>query len=337
MTNPIDDKNTPINDRNEGTDPVFDASIGGVPPQHASASDEGFVATDRTASTSDTSIHNVPDSDVTPDHSADKLDDDAVSDPAADKPAADTSEAAGATGGAGESDSHETQKAFLGRAEFTPLYAMAGLADLAASVVRDLVNEQIAAYNARRNQSGSSAGDRPTTDGEGADSDAPSDQAKSEFNAFLEAAQLRTQELYDQALQQYSHLADRGRVAVGDVVENAKAQRVKAGDKIDDGAQESAEDVSKVAERLADRVAAAAKAAADRVGRTAKVDKADAAEEPTMGSDVSDDLADEPVTGTGATAGEPTTLEDGTTTGSVGGSADTGSDTTTWPTGNDPK
>lgn len=292
----------PINDKNSGTD-------------------EGdFAATDRTEASSDTSIHNTPDSDVTPEHSADKPAEESVTDPAEEKAQESASEA------------HETQKAFLGRPEFTPLYAMAGLADLAAAVVRDLVNEQIAAYNARRNKDGAAADGV----GEAGVGDGSDEQAKTEFNAFLQTAQQRTQELYDQALQQYSHLADRGRVAVGDVVENAKAQRAKAGDKVDDGAQNSAEDLSKAAERLADRVTAAAKAAADRVSRTARTDKGSAAtdaEEPTVGSDVSEDLGDEPVTSPDGAASEPTTLEDDTTVGNATtGGEDTGSGTTTWPT-----
>ncbi|MGD7788637.1 hypothetical protein ACQCX2_09965 [Propionibacteriaceae bacterium Y1700] len=291
----------PSNDKNSGTE------------------EGGFAATDRTEATSDTSIHNTPDSDVTPEHKADKPAEENVTDPAEER----TQESA--------SEAHETQKAFLGRPEFTPLYAMAGLADLAAAVVRDLVNEQIAAYNARRNKDGAAA------DGVGESGESGSDeQAKTEFNAFLQTAQQRTQELYDQALQQYSHLADRGRVAVGDVVENAKAQRAKAGDKVDDGAQNSADDLSKAAERLADRVTAAAKAAADRVSRTAKADKGSATtdtEEPTVGSDVSEDLGDEPITSPDGAASEPATLEDDTTVGNATtGGEDTGTGTTTWPT-----
>lgn len=110
----------------------------------------------------------------------------------------------------------DPKKAYVGRPELTPLYAMAGVADLAAAMVRDIVNEQIAAYRARR------AKEEPAAE------DTPEDEAKdntAQFNEFLTKAQQRTQEIFDQAVTQYEHLADRGRVAVGDILEAAKQQQ----------------------------------------------------------------------------------------------------------------
>ena len=116
-------------------------------------------------------------------------------------------------------DDRDPKKAYLGRPELTPLYAMAGLADLAAAVVRDIANEQIAAYRARRAKDEEAVEDLTEKIGETAK------DSNAQFNEFLSKAQLRTQELFEQAVAQYEHLADRGRVAVGDVLEAAKQQQ----------------------------------------------------------------------------------------------------------------
>jgi|GEM_PF-4362854 len=170
---------------------------------------------------------------------------------------------------AGEQPSQEhdskPSKAYLGRPELTPLYAMAGLADLAAAVVRDIANEQIAAYRARRAKAEENASGASATEDLGEKVTEGAQDANAQFNAFLAKAQQRTQEIFEQAVAQYEHLADRGRVAVGDALDNARQQRAKAEEKVGDGAQDGVEDFAAAAQKFADKVTAMAQAAADKV------------------------------------------------------------------------
>lgn len=151
------------------------------------------------------------------------------------------------------------RKAYLGRPELAPLYAMAGLADLAANAVREIANEQIAAYRARRTKSEPGA-DAPTAESES------TAEANAQFNAFLAKAQQRTQEIFDQAVAQYEQLADRGRVAVGEAIDNAKQQqRSRTSD--DTLAGMKPDDVSAAAQKAADKISTAVQTAADRISR----------------------------------------------------------------------
>lgn len=179
-----------------------------------------------------------------------------------------------------EAESHDKpSKAYLGRPELTPLYAMAGLADLAATVVREIANEQIAAYRARRAKVEDAVADTTVGDVGEKVSEGAQD-ANAQFSAFLAKAQQRTQELFEQAVAQYEHLADRGRVAVGDALDSAKQQRAKAEEKIGDNTQEGVEEFAAAAQKFADKVTALAQAAADRVSQatSAEPSKAEPAE-----------------------------------------------------------
>lgn len=247
-----------------------------------------------------------------PDAAGDSGGDDDLGAGAFDVPTTQETTDAGATAGATEAGDAESgatsaddseagsgdgkpKKAYLGRPELAPLYAMAGLADLAASVVRDIANEQIAAYRARRTKADGAAG---SEDAAGADEATTQETADAQFNEFLTKAQQRTQELFDQALAQYEHLADRGRVAVGEAFESARQQQKSRAP--EDIVRMKPEDVSAAAQKAADKIATAVQTAADRVSR--------AADESTTSTD--------PTAGTDTTAGSDTT--DGADTGPAG-------------------
>lgn len=197
----------------------------------------------------------------------------------------------GADAAGGEADDtkpHDTKpsKAYLGRPELTPLYAMAGLADLAAAVVRDIANEQIAAYRARRGKAEEPTGAASAEDlGEKAAEGAQ--EANAQFNAFLAKAQQRTQEIFEQAVAQYEHLADRGRVAVGDALDSAKQQRAKAEEKVSEGTQDGVDEFAAAAQKFADKVTALAQAAADKVTQATTATSPSSADAPAASEEAS--------------------------------------------------
>lgn len=225
MTDPISPDNIDPQDLDPRQAPETEAPDSEVPGPDAPVTPETSIAdvtaediaTD--ATTPESPAASTPDPGAAAFGGSPSSEDDADSDDlgagAFDTPPAE--EAAGAEEAPG--DDRDPKKAYLGRPELTPLYAMAGLADLAAAVVRDIANEQIAAYRARRAKGEEAVEDLTEKIGETAK------DSNAQFNEFLSKAQLRTQELFEQAVAQYEHLADRGRVAVGDVLEAAKQQQ----------------------------------------------------------------------------------------------------------------